>query len=328
MATATGLAAKHSRKSITEITTPFRSKSALRAAAILTADTLLYIACLFLTLWLSTYALRTLASILLGVAITRLFIIGHDCCHGSFFPSAKWNKFFGRIVFLPSLTTYSLWEIGHNVLHHSFPNLKGRDYIWTPKSKLEYDALSPARQWAERFYRSSSLGLAAYYLVELWWNKLIFPNRNHIGARRKVHFYDGLFVTSFALIFISVVIASAHILGTSLIAALCFSVLIPFGVWTYLMGFAIYVHHTHPTVAWFDKKEAWNLALPQISNTVHVTFPCPSALCCTTSWSTTPTIQTSTFPSINFPPPNARSRHESAKLLSFRRSRFTPFANA
>ena len=41
------------------------------------------------------------------------------------------------------------------------------------------------------------------------------------------------------------------------------------------MGFAIYVHHTHPAVAWFDKREAWNRALPQIRNTVHVTFPLP-----------------------------------------------------
>jgi len=275
MAAETGLAAKHSRKSITEITTPFRSKSALRAVAILSADTLLYVACLFLTLWLSNYLLRAAASILLGIAITRLFIVGHDCCHGSFFPSSKWNKFFGRIVFLPSLTAYSLWEIGHNVLHHSFPNLKGRDYIWTPKSKQEYDAMSHSRQWAERFYRSSSFGLGAYYLIELWWNKLMFPNRSHVGARRKVHVYDGLLVTAFALLFVSTVIASAQIRGASIVAPLCFSVLIPFGVWNYLMGFAIYVHHTHPTVAWFDKKEIWNRALPQIRNTVHLTFPLP-----------------------------------------------------
>ena len=143
--------ALYSRKTIVDLTVPFRSKSLPRALTIVAVDAILYVALLFLTVNLSNVFLRLLASVALGIVITRLFIVGHDCCHGAFFNSAKLNRLVGRIVFLPSLTTYSLWEIGHNVLHHSFPNLKGRDYIWTPKSKEEYDAMSQIRQWAEHF---------------------------------------------------------------------------------------------------------------------------------------------------------------------------------
>jgi len=264
-----------SRKNLVELTIPFRGKSLSRALLIVATDATLFLILLALTVYLSNFFVRLLASIALGIVITRLFIIGHDCCHGAFFASPRLNKFVGRIVFLPSLTTYSLWEIGHNVLHHSFPNLKGRDYIWTPKSKAEYDAMSPGRQRAERFYRASSIGLAAYYLVELWWNKLIFPNKFHVGARRKAHLWDSMLVSAFALAWVAFVVSAAEIRVTSVLAAICFSLIIPFGVWIYLMGFATYVHHTHPHVAWFDKKEAWHRALPQIRNTVHVTFPLP-----------------------------------------------------
>jgi acyl-lipid omega-6 desaturase (Delta-12 desaturase) len=70
--------------------------------------------------------------------IARLFVIGHDACHGSYTPNKTLNKWIGRIAFLPSLTPYSLWEIGHNLAHHGFTNLKGRDYVWTPYSPSEF----------------------------------------------------------------------------------------------------------------------------------------------------------------------------------------------
>jgi omega-6 fatty acid desaturase (delta-12 desaturase) len=57
-------------------------------------------------------------------------------------------------VFLPSLTPYSLWEVGHNLGHHVYTNLRGMDYVWTPMTKPEFDALPAWRQLAERFYRS------------------------------------------------------------------------------------------------------------------------------------------------------------------------------
>ena len=82
--------------------------------------------------------IKMLTSMVAALWIARLFVIGHDACHGSYTPSKTLNKWIGRIAFLPSLTPYSLWEIGHNLAHHGFTNLKGRDYVWTPYSPSEF----------------------------------------------------------------------------------------------------------------------------------------------------------------------------------------------
>ena len=85
--------------------------------------------------------LKILGSALITAGIVRLFLIGHDACHGSFFKSQLLNDIFGRVAFLPSMTAFSLWDVGHNVAHHGFNNLKGRDQVWAPYSKSEFDAL-------------------------------------------------------------------------------------------------------------------------------------------------------------------------------------------
>ena len=85
--------------------------------------------------------LKILGSALITAGIVRLFLIGHDACHGSFFKSQLLNDIFGRVAFLPSMTAFSLWDVGHNVAHHGFNNLKGRDHVWAPYSKEEFDAL-------------------------------------------------------------------------------------------------------------------------------------------------------------------------------------------
>jgi len=61
--------------------------------------------------------IKVFASLVAALWIARLFVIGHDACHGSYTPNKTLNKWIGRIAFLPSLTPYSLWEIGHNLAH-------------------------------------------------------------------------------------------------------------------------------------------------------------------------------------------------------------------
>src|ERR1700722_6952920 len=56
--------------------------------------------------------LQLLSALACGFVIGRLFIIGHDACHQSYTDHRGLNRWIGRIAFLPSLTPYSLWEIG------------------------------------------------------------------------------------------------------------------------------------------------------------------------------------------------------------------------
>jgi omega-6 fatty acid desaturase (delta-12 desaturase) len=131
-----------------------KSSRLLRPAATLAFDLALFAGGSALTLLALSLALKLLGLLIVTTAIVRLFLIGHDACHGAFFGNAKLNALCGRIAFLPSMTAFSLWDYGHNVSHHGYNNLKGRDQVWTPYSKAEFDALPPLRQRLERLYRS------------------------------------------------------------------------------------------------------------------------------------------------------------------------------
>ena len=48
---------------------------------------------------------------------------------------------------------------------------------------------------------------------------------------------------------------------------------VPFFFWNSMIGFVVYVHHTHVRVSWHDNKAAWTKAAPFVSTTVHLTFP-------------------------------------------------------
>src|SRR5579862_6989166 len=77
--------------------------------------------------WLAGFApaplwLRLSASVLAGLAIPSLFVIGHDAAHGAFTPRRRVNGLIGRIALLPALHNFSLWQVQHNKLHHRLPN--------------------------------------------------------------------------------------------------------------------------------------------------------------------------------------------------------------
>ena len=51
---------------------------------------------------------------------------------------------------------------------------------------------------------------------------------------------------------------------------LVFGFAVPFFVWNCLMGFVIYVQHTHPRVAWYDRRDEWSANAGYATTTVHV----------------------------------------------------------
>jgi omega-6 fatty acid desaturase (delta-12 desaturase) len=50
-------------------------------------------------------------------------------------------------------------------------------------------------------------------------------------------------------------------------------VLWPFAVWNWLMGWAIFEHHTHPRVPWYAEEAEWRAAEAQSRCTVHTVMP-------------------------------------------------------
>lgn len=232
-------------------------------------DWLVFCAAIGSLLVVDSWWIRVFAALVAGLWIARLFVIGHDACHGSYTPSKVLNGWIGRLAFLPSLTPFSLWDVGHNLAHHGFTNLKGRDYVWTPYSPHEFARLSWIRRRLEHLYRSG-VGQGVYYMVEMWWKKLYFPNRKHVGHRRTSYFWDCVLVTAFAVAWIgSLVLWSLHS-GRPLWSLLAFGFALPFFVWNCLMGFVIYVQHTNPRVAWYDRRDEWSANAGYATTTVHV----------------------------------------------------------
>jgi omega-6 fatty acid desaturase (delta-12 desaturase) len=216
--------------------------------------------------------LKPFAALACAMYISRLFVLGHDACHGSLTANPKANKTLGRIAFLPSLTAYSLWEIGHNVAHHGYNNLRTHDFVWAPLDPLEYAQLNSWRRLLYKLYRSGwAPGL--YYLVEIWWKKLFFPNAAHMPTRRSIFVSDNWLNAAFLAAWASSLVWAASATQQSALVLLALGLLTPFFVWGTVMGFVTYVQHTHPSVKWYADKTEWGQDRAHLSATVHLQGP-------------------------------------------------------
>lgn len=72
-------------------------------------------------------------SIIAAGLLVRIFIIFHDCGHGSFFKSQKANNFWGFITGVITFTPYQYWRHEHAVHHSHAGNLDKRGWgdVWT-----------------------------------------------------------------------------------------------------------------------------------------------------------------------------------------------------
>jgi omega-6 fatty acid desaturase (delta-12 desaturase) len=101
------------------------------------------------------YWLTLLLAVPAAGLLVRLFIIQHDCGHGSFFRSRAANDFVGRCLSVLTFTPYFNWSQGHAVHHASTGNLdrRGRGDVdtWTV---AEYQESTPLKRLLYRLYRS------------------------------------------------------------------------------------------------------------------------------------------------------------------------------
>lgn len=260
------------RKTLRSWLIPISNRSTSRALWLFALDTLLFVALLAAVVVVPHWAAKLGLGILAGFVIARLFIIGHDACHQSLTANRTLNKWLGRLAFLPSLTPYSLWEVGHNVVHHGYTNLKGFDFVWAPYSTEEFAALPRWRRAMERVYRTG-FGPGLYYLIEIWWSKLFFPSRRQMASRRAIFMWDCVLVANFATLWIGALTGLALATDQSVALLLVAGFILPFLVWNATVGFVLYVHHTHTSVAWYETKPMWARAQPFVSTTVHMRFP-------------------------------------------------------
>ena len=94
-------------------------------------------------------------AILAGAFLVRMFIIHHDCGHGSFFKSRKANDLLGFITGVVTLTPYYHWRWEHAAHHATSGDLdrRGLGDIWT-LTVLEYLESSRWKRFAYRLARN------------------------------------------------------------------------------------------------------------------------------------------------------------------------------
>ena len=94
-------------------------------------------------------------ALLAGLFLVRIFIIFHDCGHGSFFKSKKANNRLGFLTGLLTFTPYFHWRWEHSVHHATSGDLdrRGMGDIWTLTVK-EYIESSKWRKFSYRLARN------------------------------------------------------------------------------------------------------------------------------------------------------------------------------
>jgi omega-6 fatty acid desaturase (delta-12 desaturase) len=255
-----------------------RGRSTWQAIAIFVPIAALYGITLIATVLAPYWPLRIAAAAANAVALSILFVLGHDACHGAFTPHRWLNAVLGRLALLPSWHPYAGWRHAHNHVHHAWTNLRPKDYAWAPLSKDEYDRLSPLAQWRVRFYRSA-FGFGCYYFWEVYVKRTIFPSRSFWGnGRRAVLYADLALVAAFLFVQAALLLYLANWSGANqsplaILAILAVGQWLPFAIWNWLIGFLTFLHHTHPRVPWFNDKAEWSFFAGQIQGSTHVIFP-------------------------------------------------------
>ncbi|MEO0448281.1 MAG: fatty acid desaturase [Verrucomicrobiota bacterium] len=193
--------------------------------------------------WLLTIPLAALA----GGLLVRIFIIFHDCGHGSFFPSKRANDFWGFITGLLSFTPYHHWKWEHSVHHATTGHLdrRGIGDIWT----MTVEEYLGASSWKRFTYRLARNPLVLFVIAPLFiflvQHRFALPKAN-ARAKRSV------WITNLALGAMAVGLSLWFgFLPWLLIQLAVLAVAGSIGVWLF------YVQHQFEDAYWEHAKE-WN----------------------------------------------------------------------
>jgi len=83
-----------------------------------------------------------------GTMFWALFVVGHDCGHGSFSRYRWLNHAIGHLSHTPLLVPFHGWRISHRTHHANTGNID-TDESWYPVSESQYDQMS----WYEKLAR-------------------------------------------------------------------------------------------------------------------------------------------------------------------------------
>jgi omega-6 fatty acid desaturase (delta-12 desaturase) len=211
------------------------------------------------------YWLTILLAIPTGGLMLRLFILMHDCSHGSFFGSRIANDICGFLLGVVTLAPYHYWKRTHALHHANSGNLDYRADIGylTLCTVREYLALSPSRRLLYRIYRNIFfllfLGLPLQWVV-----KHRFPWDTPASWRR-----EWLSIWATNALLAAVVIVMTRAIGLGAFLAIEAPILLTFCI---VGGWILYVQHTFEGGYWATPGE-WRFEEASVYGASYFVLP-------------------------------------------------------
>jgi omega-6 fatty acid desaturase (delta-12 desaturase) len=225
----------------------------------------------FLTIWILMWAALSMGhwvGLLLAVPaagfLVRLFMIQHDCGHGSFFHRRRANEWVGRVIGVLTLTPYDFWRHSHALHHANSGNLDQRGFGDVDTLTVcEFLALPRWRQFQYRLYRHPIVmfGVGPAYLF-------ILRHRLPVGLMRSNwQFWLSTMATNFAIAILAV--SMVWLVGVRLFLLVQLPITIlagSIGVWLF------YVQHQFEDTFW-DHGESWSFHEAALHGSSHYDLP-------------------------------------------------------
>jgi omega-3 fatty acid desaturase (delta-15 desaturase) len=194
-----------------------------------------------------------------GTFFWALFVIGHDCGHGSFSENEKLNHLIGHLSHIPILVPYHSWRISHHKHHLNTGNIKN-DESWVAVSESEYKKFN----FRQRFFRYHC------YFIGGWIAYLLFgmPPKHHshflpssiLFNEQERHYVRESLIWWF--LFCSFLFYIGWKFGFLFLLKYYFIPDLIFGGW---ISIVTLLHHTHPNVPWYRNDE-WNFLRGALSS--------------------------------------------------------------
>jgi omega-6 fatty acid desaturase (delta-12 desaturase) len=200
--------------------------------------------------------------ILAGAFLVRVFIIFHDCGHGSFFKSRTANDVIGFICGVLTFTPYYHWRWEHSIHHASAGDLEKRGVgdVWTMTVQEYLDA----SRWKRFSYRLSRNPVILF---------LIAPTFLFIGRQRfaspKASSRERWSVHWMNLALAAMAVALSWVFGIKAYVLLQLGVLAvagAAGVWLF------YVQHQFEDVYW-EHGENWDFVAAALKGSSYYKLP-------------------------------------------------------
>jgi acyl-lipid omega-6 desaturase (Delta-12 desaturase) len=228
-------------------------------------NTLVPYACLWVLMYFTvqiSWWLTVPLAILAGGFLVRVFIIFHDCGHGSFFKSKRANHILGSITGFLTFTPYFHWRWEHSVHHATSGDLdrRGTGDIWT----LTVQEYLESSRWKRFAYRLARNPVILFVVAPLF----MFLVRERFvtsGAGKKES--RSVYLTNFSIAAIAVALSCAFGVGSYLIIQLiAFGVAASVGVWLF------YVQHQFEGVYW-ERSDNWDYTTAALKGSSFYKLP-------------------------------------------------------